>query len=500
MAKIYARKYLMADVIIQKKNEVYLSVECEPHIKYELSEYFTFDVPNAKFMPQYKNRLWDGKIRLFSPHEGLIYVGLYDYLVEWLCIRGYTYLDKDNKFYGMPKDSNQEITPEGLVDYVKTLGIPFKVRDYQYKAIYEALRNHRKLLLSPTASGKSLMIYCIVRYYTDKGMNVLIITPTTSLVEQLSKDFQDYGWGDDAHKIYAGKIKQTNKNVTITTWQSIYKLSKAFFEKYDVVIGDEAHQFKAKSLMSIMTKLHNCKFRIGFTGTLDGSSTNQLVLEGLFGPVNKVIKTKKLIDKGYLSNLKINILLLQHGYSSFESYQEEIDYICRHERRNNYIKKLAINQEGNTLILFAMVEKHGKILHEIINSDVDEERKVFFVYGGVDTEERELIRKLTEEESNAIIIASYGTFSTGINIRNLHNIIFASPSKSRVRNLQSIGRVLRKGENKSKAKLFDIADDFSKGEKRNYTLNHLVERIKTYSEENFEYEIIPVNFKQNENE
>ena len=490
----------MADVIIQKKNEVYLTVECEPHIKYELSEYFTFEVPGAKFMPQYKNRLWDGKIKLFSPYEGTIYVGLYDYLTEWLCSRSYTYIDKDNKFYGMPKDSNQHITPEGLVDYVKSLNIPFKVRDYQYKAIYEALRNNRKLLLSPTASGKSLMIYCIMRYYVDRDMNVLIITPTTSLVEQLSKDFQEYGWGDDTHKIYAGKSKQTSKQVTVTTWQSIFRLPKSFFEKYDVVIGDEAHQFKAKSLVTIMTKLHNCKYRIGFTGTLDGSNTNQLVLEGLFGPVNKVIKTKQLIDKGYLSNLKINVLLLNHGHVQFESYQEELDYICRSERRNNYIKNLAIDQDGNTLILFAMVEKHGKILHEIINSDVGDKRKVFFVYGGVDTEERELIRKLTEEESNAIIIASYGTFSTGINIRNLHNVIFASPSKSRVRNLQSIGRVLRKGENKSKAKLFDIADDFSKGEKKNYTLNHLVERIKTYSEENFEYEIIPVNFTRKENE
>jgi len=488
----------MTDVIIKKKNEVYLTVECEPHIKYELSEYFTFDVPNAKFMPQYKNKLWDGKIRLFSPFDGLIYVGLYDYLTEWLCIRGYTYLDQDNPYYGMPKDSNQNITPEGLVDYIKSIGIPFKVRDYQYKAIYEALRNNRKLLLSPTASGKSLIIYCIVRYYTDKNLNVLIITPTTSLVEQLSKDFQEYGWGEETHKIYSGKSKQTNKSVTVTTWQSIYKLPKSFFEKYDVVIGDEAHQFKAKSLISIMTKLHNCKYRFGFTGTLDGSNTNQLVLEGLFGPVNKVIKTKKLIDKGYLSNLKINVLLLQHDACKFSSYQEEIDYICRSEKRNNYIKKIAINQDGNTLILFAMVEKHGRILYEIINSDVGHERKVFFVYGGVDTEERELIRKLTEEESNAIIIASYGTFSTGINIRNLHNVIFASPSKSRVRNLQSIGRVLRKGENKSKAKLFDIADDFSKGEKKNYTLNHLIERIKTYSEENFEYEIIPVNFKRNQ--
>jgi superfamily II DNA or RNA helicase len=487
----------MADVIIQKKNEVYLTVECEPHIKYELSEYFTFDVPNAKFMPQYKKRLWDGKIRLFSPMDGLIYCGLYDYLTEWLCIRKYTYIDKDNKFYGMPKENNQDITPEGIVDYIKTLNIPFKIRDYQYKAIYESLKTNRKLLLSPTASGKSLMIYSIVRYFTDKDINTLIIVPTTSLVEQLSKDFNDYGWNSDTycHKIYSGKEKQTNKPVTITTWQSIYKLPKSFFEKYNAVIGDEAHQFKAKSLISIMTKLHNCRHRIGFTGTLDGANVNQLVLEGLFGPVNKVVKTKKLIEKGYLSNLKINILLLQHGYSSFESYQEEIDYICRHQRRNNYIKKLAINQEGNTLVLFAMVEKHGKVLYDLINSEVGNQRKVFFVYGGVDTEERELIRELTEKESNCIIIASYGTFSTGINIRNLHNIIFASPSKSRIRNLQSIGRVLRKGENKSKAKLFDIADDFSTKDKKNYTLNHLIERIKIYSEEHFEYEIIPVNFK-----
>jgi len=492
----------MADVVIKKKNEVYLTVDCEPHIKYELSEYFTFEVPNAKFMPQYKRRLWDGKIRLFSPAEGEIYVGLYHYLTEWLCIKGYTYLDEDNKFYGTPIEKNELISAPGIVDYVKSLNIPFEVRDYQYKAIYEALKNNRKLLISPTASGKSLMIYSIVRYYTDKNFNTLIIVPTTSLVEQLTKDFQDYGWNseDYCHKIYAGKEKTTNKPVTITTWQSIYKFPKSYFEKFDAVIGDEAHQFKAKSLTSIMTKLHNCKHRIGFTGTLDGTNTNQLVLEGLFGPVNKVIKTKKLIDKGYLSHLKINILLLQYGESSFESYQEELDYICRHERRNKFIKNLAINQEGNTLILFAMVEKHGKMLHEIINSEVGDNRKVFFVYGGVDTEERELIRELTEKESNAIIIASYGTFSTGINIRNLHNVIFASPSKSRVRNLQSIGRVLRKGDNKTKAKLFDIADDFSKGDRRNYTLNHLIERIKTYSQENFEYEIIPVNFKERNNE
>jgi len=488
----------MTDVIIQKKNEVYLSVDCEPHIKYELSEYFTFEVPNAKFMPQYKRKLWDGKIKLFSPADGQIYVGLYDYLVDWLEAREYSYENRENKFYGLPKESNESISAPGIVDYVKSLNIPFKIRDYQYTAIYQALKYNRRLLLSPTASGKSLMIYAITRYFSDTNRSTLIVVPTTSLVEQLVGDFDSYGWNseDHCHKIYAGKEKQTNKPVVVTTWQSIYKMSKSWFEQFNCVIGDEAHQFKAKSLIGIMTKLHNCKHRIGFTGTLDGSNTNQLVLEGLFGPVNKVVKTKQLIDKGYLSNLKINILLLQHDELSFESYQEEIDYICRHEKRNKFIQNLALNQTGNTLVLFAYVEKHGQVLYDMINSKVSGSRKVFFVHGGVETEDREEVRKITEEQSDAIIIASYGTFSTGINIRNLHNIIFASPSKSRIRNLQSIGRALRKSESKDSAVLFDIADDFTKKERKNYTLNHMIERIKTYSQENFNYEIIPINFRR----
>lgn len=490
----------MTDVVIQKKNEVYLTVECEPHIKYELSEYFTFEVPNAKFMPQYKKRLWDGTIKLFSPGDGKIYCGLYDYLTEWLDSRGYSYEDKDNNYYGLPQETNDLVSVNGVVDFVKSLHIPFKVRDYQYYAIYQALKYNRRLLLSPTASGKSLMIYSITRFFTNRGDNVLIVVPTTSLVEQMCGDFDTYGWSSDeyCHKIYAGKDKNTSKQVTVTTWQSIYKMPKSYFENFDCVIGDEAHLFKAKSLTNIMTKLHNCKHRIGFTGTLDGSNTNQLVLEGLFGPVNKVVKTKQLIDKGHLSALKINILLLQHEELLFDSYQDEMDHICTMEKRNKFIERLALNQSGNTLILFAYVEKHGQVLYDMINSSVSEGRKVFFVHGGVDTEDREEVRQITETQNDAIIIASYGTFSTGINIKRLHNIIFASPSKSRVRNLQSIGRALRKGNQKEIATLFDIADDFSKGDRRNHTLNHMVERVKTYSQESFNYEIIPINFRRKE--
>ena len=316
------------------------------------------------------------------------------------------------------------------------------------------------------------------------------------------KDFADYGWnvGSYCHKIYAGKERETDSQVIITTWQSIYKLPRQYFSRFNVVVGDEAHQFKSKSLVSIMTKLSDAKFRYGFTGTLDGTQTHKWVLEGLFGPSYKIIRTEELMQKGHVAKLDINILLLKHPPNKFETFEDEVQYIINHEKRNKFIRNLALDLKGNTLILFSRVEGHGQPLYELINSSIAEDRHVFFVHGGVDTEDREKVREITEEESNAIIIASYGTFSTGINIRNLHNVIFASPSKSRVRNLQSIGRVLRKGENKSKAKLFDIADDFSKGDKRNYTLNHLVERIKTYSEENFEYEIIPVNFNRKEHD
>jgi len=262
-----------------------------------------------------------------------------------------------------------------------------------------------------------------------------------------------------------------------------------------VVVGDEAHQFKSKSLVSIMTKLSDAKYRFGFTGTLDGTQTHKWVLEGLFGPSYKIIRTEELMQKGHVAKLDINILLLKHPPNKFETFEDEVQYIINHEKRNKFIKNLALDLKGNTLILFSRVEGHGQPLYDLINKSIAEDRHVFFVHGGVDTEDREKVREITEKENNAIIVASYGTFSTGINIRNLHNVIFASPSKSRIRNLQSIGRVLRKSENKSKATLYDIADDISYKSRKNYTLNHLIERIKVYNEENFNYDIVNIPLK-----
>ena len=486
------------DLLIRKKNEVYLKVEAQPHINYELADFFTFEVESAKFMQKTRRyRGWDGKIRLFSPATGEIYCGLVDYLTDWAKEKGYEYQIEDDEYFGHPITENELITPKSVVGFVKSLRLPptLQVRDYQYKAIYEALKYNRRLLLSPTASGKSLMIYALVRFHLNVGRNVLIVVPTTSLVEQMYKDFETYGWmaKKDCHKIYAGQDKYTDHNVIITTWQSVYKEPKKWFDRFDCVIGDEAHLFKAKSLSTLMGKLHDCKYRIGFTGTLDGANVNQLVLEGLFGRCSQVTSTNKLMKKGYVAKLKVKVLLLKHEEKLFEGYQDEIEYLVEHSGRNNYIKNLATDLKGNTLILFNYVDKHGIPLFNLINSNT--ERPVYLVHGGVDTDDREDIRHLTETSDNAIIVASYGTFSTGINIKNLHNVIFASPSKSRIRNLQSIGRVLRKGDNKSKATLYDIADDISTDRGNNYTLNHLMERVKIYNEEKFQYEIIDVKVK-----
>ena len=487
----------MSHLIISKKNEVYLHVQAELHIYYELADQFTFEVPGAKFSPAYKKKFWDGKIRLFNTQKGEIYVGLLDKIVQFCKDHNYTYEFVESKYYGLPFEVNEGISKEGVKDYMNAI-CKYSPRQYQVQGVYDALRHNRKLLISPTASGKSLMIYSIVRYFVENKKNTLIVVPTTSLVEQMYKDFADYGWdvGSYCHKIYAGKERETDSQVIITTWQSIYKLPRKYFKRFNAVIGDEAHQFKSKSLISIMTKLDDAKFRFGFTGTLDGTQTHKWVLEGLFGPSYKIIKTDELMKKGHLAKLDINVLLLKHPPNKFETFEDEVQYIIGHNRRNNFIKNLALDLKGNTLILFARVEGHGEPLYELINKSKVDNRHVFFVHGGVDTEDREKVREITEKENNAIIVASYGTFSTGINIKNLHNVIFASPSKSRIRNLQSIGRVLRKGNQKTRATLYDIADDISYKSRRNYTLNHLIERIKVYNEENFDYDIVNIPLKK----
>ena len=491
----------MSDLILHKQDEAFIKFECEKSIAQELADYFTFFVPGYQFMPAYKNRLWDGKIRLADLRTHSIYHGLVPYIEKFCEERDYKLeidaaVNNAESFSAI--EANEFIEQLQLDKSIITEGI----REYQYKSFLFAIRNRRMLLLSPTGSGKSLIQYLILRYLQHKDYKKgLLIVPTTSLVEQMFADFKSYGYDADTncHRQYSGKDKHTDKFLTITTWQSIYKNPAEYFEQFDFVLGDEAHQFKAKSLTTIMTGLRNASYRIGCTGTIDGTQTHKLVLEGLFGPVYQSTTTAKLIENKQLADFRIKCLVLKYPEEACKlsrgwDYQAEIDYIVSSKARNEFIRNLVLSLKGNSLVLFNLVEKHGKQLHKLIEEKAGN-RHVFFVYGGTDVEVREQVRAITEKQNDAIIVASYGTFSTGINIRNLHNVVFASPSKSRVRNLQSIGRGLRIGNNKTEAVLYDIADDFRIGKHVNYTLQHLQDRVRIYDEEKFKYKFYNIEVK-----
>ena len=479
-------------LLVTKENESVLDIKCDPSIAEELKDFFSFFVPGHKFMPAFRRRIWDGKIKLFNSITGELPVGLYPYLRSFCEKRNYS-MEHVSSSYGSPDEENP-INLKLLMEFIESLNLPHKIRDYQFDAFVEGIKRMRAILVSPTGSGKSLIIYCLMRWYIDNYSDkVLIIVPTTSLVEQMNSDFKSYGY-DESHLVYSGKDKNTHKRIMISTWQSIHRLNIDWFDQFGLVFGDECHGFKAKSLTSIMHKARQAKYRFGTTGTLDGSQTHELVLQGLFGKIFKVTTTRKLQDSDTLAQLNISMIMLNHSNKikndfSKKTYHEEIDYLINNTNRNSFISKLASDQKGNTLVLFQFVEKHGKVLYDLINNRIDEKRKLFFVSGEVDTTDREAIRGIVEKQDNAIIVASLGTFSTGINIRNLHNIIFASPSKSQIRVLQSIGRGLRKSDNNVNTKLFDIADDIRSKDKTNYSYIHALERIKIYKKEKFNFKI-----------
>jgi superfamily II DNA or RNA helicase len=492
----------MEEITVQTKDNAFIYVDCDDKgIIQELAEYFTFFVPGYKFMPQFRNKMWDGKVRLLNLRDQSIYAGLYKYIAAFAAERNIklTVIPSAKLGYNLP-NVYVDVDMSFIDEYV----LPFPPRDYQLAAVKHALENRKALMVSPTASGKSYIIYLMMRYFLDMSYDleadkVLLIVPTTSLVKQMVGDFAKYSENDpnfdvnECHEIMAGLDKgHKTKRIYVSTWQSIYKMQKGYFQQFGMVIGDEAHGFKAKSLTSILTKCTEAGYRYGLTGTLDGTQTHKLVLEGLFGPHKNITTSKELIDRGDLANIKIDILLLKHPEEHCKlvngmKYQDEVDWIVTSSKRNNFIKNLAIDLKGNTLVLFQYVEKHGEPLFRLIDGATDDKRKVFYVSGKTPADTREEIRAITETESNAILVCSYGTFSTGINIVNLHNIIFASPSKSQIRVLQSIGRGLRKST--LDTTVYDIADDLHWKANKNYTLNHSGERVKIYSKERFKFKI-----------
>ena len=483
----------METIRVRKLNHATLKVECDRGVGAELREFFSFYVPGYKFMPAYRSRMWDGKIRLYNQITGEIFAGLFPQIVSFAEGREYE-VDIEETEYGNPNEGNQ-INADFMMKFIEALKLPFEIRDYQFDAVCTGIQRKNAILLSPTGSGKSLIIYVLMRWLLsalDKSRkDILIVVPTTSLVEQMYNDFKSYGYDveNKCHKIYSGKDKNTFKRIVISTWQSIHRFPKEWFARFGTVFGDECHGFKSKSLTTIMNKCTEAEYRFGTTGTLDGALTHELVLQGLFGKVYRVTSTRALQDNDTLARLDIRRIVLEYSKEikknfGKKTYQEEIEFIVTNSKRNNFIKNLTLDLKGNTLVLYNYVEKHGKPLYNLMKDQVEEGRKIFFVSGETAATDREAIRAIVEKQKNSITVASLGTFSTGINIRNLHNIVFASPSKSQIRVLQSIGRGLRKTDDGKSTTLYDIIDDITK---KNYGMLHADERLRIYGREKFNH-------------
>ena len=477
---------------IKKLSEVWARIDTEPHVAQELSSHFEFDVPGAKFSPQFKNRVWDGKCRMYSLFTKQIYLGLIPYVIQWA----------KEREYAVVGDENIRLEPRSLDhvrfdEFIKTADLPDGLipRDYQIDAVQHAIKNERCVLLSPTGSGKSLIIYLIARWHLATGAKrVLVVVPTIGLVNQMRSDFMDYGCpGEAVHRIMGGESKKFQTPIVCSTWQSIYKMPKSFFDQFDVVMGDEAHLFKAKSLTAIMERMPACKYRYGFTGTLDGKNISKLTLEGCFGAVHRVTTTAKLIEAGSLSDISIKCIAVQYSDADRAAarkldYQGEVKFLVEHKGRNKMIVQLASALQGNTLLLFNYVDSHAKIVYEMLREKFGE--RVHLVVGEVDAATREEIRKWVISSNDNIIVASSGTMSTGTNIPNLNNAISCAPGgKSTVRILQSIGRILRRAEGKEHALWFDIVDDLRHKSHQNHSVKHFEERAKIYSSEKLPWSV-----------
>lgn len=487
---------------IQKIDEVYMRVYIEDlGVETEVADHFTFDYPGAKYTPQYRARIWDGKIRLYDVVRKTLYTGLLDRLLKFAGSRDYP-VEYVNEVKERTNVSLEEVTEYATSLNLHGRGAPIDIRDYQLDAIHTALSDERCVLLSPTGSGKSLIIYTLGRWHVSAGRRLMVVVPTTSLVEQMYTDFEDYssknGWvvADHCQKLYSGFPRTIDKSILFTTWQSIFKQPSSWLNQFDVIVGDEAHSFKAKSLTTIMEGMPSTRYRIGTTGSLDNKKINQLVLEGIFGPVHRVTTTKALQDQGKLAPLNIVALMIKHPERICQAlakarYQEEIEYLVECDERNRLLCNLALSTKGNTLMLFQFVEKHGRVLYDELLKRAGD-RKVYFIHGKTDTLDREAIRKILSTETDAIVVASFGTSSTGINIPSIQNIIFASPTKSVIRVLQSLGRGLRLNTDKEQCNLFDLTDDLHWKKWRNYALKHGAERYGIYSKEGFPIKLVEV--------
>jgi superfamily II DNA or RNA helicase len=495
------------DVIIYYVNSALIRIETDMGYSQTLSDYYSFFADNYQWNPKFKSKYWDGKIRLFNRNFGTLPAGLLDNLIE--------FLNESNKTFsleGFPENLEKESIQKDFDRFLsKDIKLPdgYEIRDYQKSAVLDAILDKRNIILSPTGSGKSLIVYLYLRYCISRGISnrkILVMVPTINLVSQMISDFEDYSKLDtsfDSHKmchmIMAGKEKDSSKRIYVSTWQSLANIKdKNYFTQFDICICDEVHTAEAKEISSIMEKLVNADRRTGLTGTLKELKCNPLQLIGHFGVIRKTKSTKELMDLNILTKTPVMAVVLKYEETTTKKYWDDIigplikkkeqkkiypaemKFLATYKKRNNLIISLLKKLAGmNTLLLFRSVE-HSKLIFDLLKSlNFD----VHLMSSSLGVEEREAIRKYAETKNDVVIISTYQLFQLGINIKNLHNAIFCAPSKGRIRVMQSFGRLLRKAPDGRIGYLFDIIDDLRYKSKENITYSHGIKRLTYYQEE-----------------
>lgn len=480
-------------VFVEKLDESYLRIHSNDGVLREINDFFSFDNPNAKWNKNIRKikdpfkRKEASKTRLFKLRTKRLPLGLYGKLKAFAKENNYPLMGWE------PPVNN--ISFNEVREFCKALNLSSNGKEivpyeHQLLGITKALRYKRRLLESSTSSGKSLMAYVLSRFLELAGKKILIVVSTTNLRTQMFNDFADYsrrvGWSPNGHVgIVTPDNRVANHQITIALWQTIYEMPKTWFEQFQVLILDEAHHGEARSLRDICDASIHAEYRIGMTGSVQDGKVPRLILEGHIGKITTLITNMEAVAKGISADVHVKGLILQHKTAGIPdmTYQEEIAFLLALPERNNFITNLALSQTKNTLILVSQIE-HGNELFRQLQIK-NEGRLRYWVNGGVETEQREIVRKLCEEHQDAIIIATYPLFQEGISIKNLHNIIMASPTKSKIRVMQVIGRGMRLHPDKMNATLFDIVDDLRVGSAVNYGLIHWCDRLKIYQREGF---------------
>lgn len=486
----------MSDLIIEKVNSSCVHLVCEDGLSHRFYNVFSAYTPGYRFNPRFKLHVWDGKVRCYNPITQILPIGLLNNLLIWCDQHKIEY-----SMQGFDKPLRDNIDKEELEKQMNSyITAGFQARDYQVNAVHAALTNRRGVLLSCTGSGKSLMIYTFLRYLLDNKdvHRAILIVPSVSLVEQMFSDFRDYGWDDledHVEMLYSGKKPTFKKEILISTWQSLEKEDPEFFEVYDACVVDECHQAKCNVVTRLLKLMHNAEYKIGTSGTLPTEISEQLQINSVIGNVLFELKSCELIARGYLTKLNIAAIFLKYPLSFIEenkerTYPEEVKMVEEYPNRNKVLNFIIDHTSPmNNMLILVNHRNHLKDVEDYLHKNYPE-KKVSIITGDVKAKVREEIRVGIEDEDGTILLATYQTMSTGVNIPKLHAIMLFSNSKSRIKVLQSIGRGLRKHNSKNKVIIYDIVDDLSYKKRtgriaKNYCMQHFDERSSYYIEQEF---------------